>query len=537
MECPCFVGILDIGDRAMHIAEVEYLPDQSRPRRAWRKRLLQAFVLLFGLCVLGGVVSYKWSEHVAQQELDAVIRELDATDPNWRLADIEAARKVIPDEENAALIVMEIASRLPKPWPSQNTNEWGVPGQSLWERVDATPPQQMLEPHLYAELQDELERVKPLLPLARSLARLSAGRFPITWANNPYGTNVRCQDAREAVSFLRIDAFAQARENHIEGACVSCRAVIVAGRSIGDEMLLISQIVRLSCVRAALNDLERTVAQGQASEVTLAGLQQLLEDEEAVAHMLIAARGERAMVHEVLEGIKTGQVSVSQFTAPRVPNRLQAAWDSYAGPHLARQGHAPTLQKLTEFVESVKLPLEEQDRHLRLARLSLRDPDMPLMMRLLYPAIDKYGQSNIVSHAHIRCAIAALAAERFRLAKGRWPKDVAEMVPKPLLSLLIDPYDSKPLRLRVLDDGIVIYSLGPSYVDNGGAVNKQNPNGSNIAFRLWDVSARRRPARNPDVGPPALTKEEMLELESRQTRIPGVNFFEPQGQPAGGKDK
>jgi hypothetical protein len=524
-------------DRAMHVAEVEYLPDRSRPRRAWRRRLLQTLLLLFALGAIGVIVAYKWSERIAQKDLDAVIAELDSTDPNWRLADIEATRKVIPDQENAALVVMDIVSRLPKPWPSQNPNEWGVPGQSLWERINDTPLPQMLEPALQGELLDELERVKPLLPRARSLAHLSEGRFPIAWAKNPLGTSVKCQDAREAVSLLRLDAYAQARENDIEGACISCRAAIVAGRSIGDEMLLISQIVRLSCVRAALNDIERTLAQGQSCEATLAALQRLLEDEEDVPHILTAARGERAVAHEVLEGIKTGQASVSQFAAPRVPNRLQAAWDSYAGPHLARQGHAPTLQKLTEFVEIVELPLEEQDLRLRLAKISLRDPDMPLMMRLLYPAIDKYGQSNIVSHAHIRCAIAALAAERFRLAKGRWPKEVAEMVPGLLPKLLLDPYDAQPLRLRALPDGIVIYSLGPGHVDNGGVVNKQNSNSSNIAFHLWDVSARRRPARNPDVGPPQPTKEELDQLEFRQRRIPGVDFIEPEGQAAAGKDK
>jgi hypothetical protein len=111
----------------------------------------------------------------------------------------------------------------------------------------------------------------------------------------------------------------------------------------------------------------------------------------------------------------------------------------------------------------------------------------------------------------MRCGIAVLAAERFRRAKGRWPSEVAELVPKFLPKTPIDPYDGKPLRLRRDQVGIVIYSIGPDLQDDGGLVNRDMPMmpGYDLGFQLWDVEHRRQPAVNPEIGPPLPTEEDL----------------------------
>jgi hypothetical protein len=68
--------------------------------------------------------------------------------------------------------------------------------------------------------------------------------------------------------------------------------------------------------------------------------------------------------------------------------------------------------------------------------------------------------------------------------------------------------------MRAVADGLAIYSIGPDRVDNGGAMNRRAPNapGNDLVFRLWNVDARRKPALNPDVGPPKPTPEDLLEM-------------------------
>jgi hypothetical protein len=100
-------------------------------------------------------------------------------------------------------------------------------------------------------------------------------------------------------------------------------------------------------------------------------------------------------------------------------------------------------------------------------------------------------------HVNLRCPSVALAAERFRREKRVWPKSVDELCPHYLAATLLDPFDGKPLRCRHVEDGVVIYSVGPDCRDDGGDLDAEHRNQSDadMGFRLWDVAKRRQPPR------------------------------------------
>ena len=119
------------------------------------------------------------------------------------------------------------------------------------------------------------------------------------------------------------------------------------------------------------------------------------------------------------------------------------------------------------------------------------------------PAIGRHRQSYWEMQAQLRCATTALAAERYRIVHGGWPDSVAILAKEvPVRMVVIDPYDEKPLRMRRLKDGVVIYSIGPDCKDDGGALNRQDVGalGVDIGFRLWDVAQRGQPM--PELIPP-----------------------------------
>src|SRR5207248_1037136 len=100
------------------------------------------------------------------------------------------------------------------------------------------------------------------------------------------------------------------------------------------------------------------------------------------------------------------------------------------------------------------------------------------------------------SLARLRCALAAVAAERFRLRNGQWPADFAALERGGYLEQTpLDPYDGAPLRWRRLADGVVIYCVGPDGKDNGGALGSAGGagDGTDVGFRLWDPPHRRQP--------------------------------------------
>jgi hypothetical protein len=56
----------------------------------------------------------------------------------------------------------------------------------------------------------------------------------------------------------------------------------------------------------------------------------------------------------------------------------------------------------------------------------------------------------------------------FRLARGKLPERLTELVPQFLPDVPIDPFDGKPLRYHHLAKGYVIYSIGIDGHDGGG---------------------------------------------------------------------
>jgi hypothetical protein len=162
----------------------------------------------------------------------------------------------------------------------------------------------------------------------------------------------------------------------------------------------------------------------------------------------------------------------------------------------ARASHAEYLRSLNELVEIARLPPEQQ--HSRLQRFSMPQLNLPSPLHLLQGMVGhKIVHRALDNLALLRCAVAALAAERYRREHQHWPDGLAALVPRFLREVPTDPYDGAPLRYKRLGDGIVIYALGPNGQDDGGNnLSRRDPatKGTDVGFRLWDAEHRAQPA-------------------------------------------
>ncbi|MEX2670561.1 MAG: hypothetical protein WD294_00485 [Phycisphaeraceae bacterium] len=92
----------------------------------------------------------------------------------------------------------------------------------------------------------------------------------------------------------------------------------------------------------------------------------------------------------------------------------------------------------------------------------------------------------LISHyralARHRAAAAGLAVMRYRLAEGRLPGELGEVVDEQPL----DPFTGDPLIYRVSDDGFVIYSVNDNLVDSGGddSEDAQDRSEDDVVFRV-----------------------------------------------------
>jgi hypothetical protein len=471
------------------------------------RRLVVAAVVLVVVSAVGLLVS-PWFSSL---ELSNVMAELDRQDPGWRLKDIESSRKAVPDARNSALHIVAVAKL---------RGGQQVITPAMEKAFENLPPQVQLNEQQATLLEARFAILQKAVPEARKLEDMPEGRYPITYSEDFISTLVpHLQDAREVCELLRWDAARRVHAGDVEGALESCLALENAARSMGDEPFLISLLVRHGCGTVAVETLERTLAQGEATEHSdpiLKRMQEFLTRELAEPTLVVALRGERAGLHQLIQALVEGKVSAASFKAvgktldvlqsimqgqPRkrtVGSEIDATLTQLLPGYLIHQ-HAAVLRFATDLVEAAKLPLPQRDERFEALQKKLQGE--PFLVRLSAPPLVKLREVDLRRHANLGCALAALAAERFRIAQKRWPDSLDEAVKLGFLDAIpTDPYDGKPIRLKRTPDGLVIYSISQDKIDNGGLIDRDRPSAPNtdLGFRLWDVS-RRRQAANPPV--------------------------------------
>jgi hypothetical protein len=249
--------------------------------------------------------------------------------------------------------------------------------------------------------------------------------------------------------------------------------------------------VRIASVAIALHSLERTLAGGEVPAASLEAWQQALEDEDRVPLQLIAARSERAVLHRHLTVVRSGRFDRANYGLRA--SMLGSTADGLIDRARAGGAHADMLRFQTELVEVVKLPPEQQ--HDRLDRVKPPDVTLPVLLAGLMRGEEDGRKALRAFHSHsarIRCAAAALAAERYRLDHGRWPERADDLASRYLSSVPTDPFDGRPVRFVRTEDGVVCYTLGPDRRDDGGRLGVGETKGIDLGFRLYDLTHRRR---------------------------------------------
>jgi hypothetical protein len=466
-------------------------------------------VLLLFVWLIVGVYVYYSIE--ATDELKTAIAETEKLDPRWRLEDVEADRAVVPEAKNSALVIVAIKPMMPAKWPAWDAETSPDDPKKEGKRTalqtsfaELESPRQLNAEQIEA-IRAELKRAAKPLTEARKLSELPDGRYPILYAENFIGTLLpHLQDAREIAALLQFDVLLRAQEEDGDGALASCRAILNASRSIGDEPVGNSQLARIACRSIAVSRVQRTLAQCKPSDAALRQLQELLEKDEKAPLMLFALRGERGGDDRFLDGLASGKFKLS-------PEDLAAL--SAAGPNNSlpmretlslrlpaslKSQRAAMLRFMTRAVEIAKKPPEKHLHEIEQLQATVKDE--PIIVRLLAPALGSIFAVCERSRTQLRCAIVAVAAERYRRDKGKWPDKLETLHSSDYLKKVpTDPFDGKPLRMSSRDDGLVIYSVGADGEDNGGFLNPTNANakGSDLGFRLWNTDKRRQPPAPP----------------------------------------
>jgi hypothetical protein len=474
---------------------VEKSVEIVKPRRTWLRWLKRIGKLVL-LAVIAIAIRQAWHHHEITKKLQETLAEMDRTEPGWQLEDIEAARMHVPEEENSARVVVAAAELLPRNWPPPEFHD----------RFAHLPPEEQLAPEDFARLKQELEQVRPALDEARKLATMPRGRHRIAYKRNVLNTMLEDQQrSRQVVHLLLCNARQCEQRQDMKSALISCQAALNAARSLGDEPLAVSQLVRSAGVFLACQGIERALAQGEPAAADLAGLRKQLADEEGFPDSRIVARGERAIWNELFDALESGDVSFAEAAGG------DAGWSEglfgFVYRDNVREQHPIMLTMLSRWVTIAQLPMPEQMQAERQLEQEIREVRVSAPLAALpLAAVAKMGDASRRKHALIRCTIAALATECYRQQHKKWPDSLDKLCPRFLEAMPRDPIDDEALRYRRMEDGVVIYSVSSDGVDNNGNLDGEHSNqpGADIGIRLWDVGKRRqlpRPKpRSPNPG-------------------------------------
>jgi hypothetical protein len=471
-------------------------------RRRWVRLIALALVALVGLCA--AISAYgRWQERQAWREACA---EADRLDPGWRWDELLAARPEVSDECNGALHILAAAKLLPAATnnvilPAFSDDDWRA------------SPNHRPSPQDIAQYKTYLNAAAPALAAIRPLADCPEGRLPIPASPVILGQFAGGLPYFSATkNLLYTQLILQAEAGEADAALDSVRSIVRASQPLADGPGLgscrLAQVLRVATARGV----ERVLAQGEPSPPALDKARRLLEQEAGRPLMLTAYRRDRAVVEDTVRALDEGHLSLDELGRVGIrgsgvsgapderPWTRSPSFDEWInrmlGLNYRRSNALALVRHSTWAVERLKESPDGLRAHAaEWADLRAR---LPWGAKYWMDTFARCAEEMAVDDAAFRSAVAALAAEQFRQARGRWPTTLDELVPEFLTVVPRDPCDLQPLRLARRPDGIVIYGVGRDGKDDGGIVRGDHPpRVSDVGVRLWDVAQRRQPPLPP----------------------------------------
>jgi len=461
-------------------------------RNRWARRIAIGLILGFVLSIVAFFYGRYSTRRDGNERLVSVVAHLDETDPRWRLDDIEADRKSLNDDQNSALLVPRFKAALAQ-------KEFMLVRSALTREgvFVGIPPNLVLDDEGVAAIDAAMQGYDAALAIARSFKDYPYGRTRFTITPDVIGILLpHLQWTQQVCCLLDAEAERLCRDGRPGAAVELVRAMLNAARSIDGEAFLISSQIRYWCDSTAVGRVERifglTSPKGGLAEV-----QAMLLAEADADCFWPAVRFERGALNLLFTNLQNGVlppgfasvVSRSGAALTR-PDSKDYVSEWVYSPHMPGD-QATYLETVTRTLEVRKLPDHQQRAALKAVALPPKEPGS-MYASLLTPRIYELHDTSLRTRAALRCAAAAVAAERFRLRNGRWPNALDEIPRDILVAVPIDPFDGQPLKYVRRPDGVTIYSVGLNEQDDGGNVTKVPPTevGVDIGFRLYDPAER-----------------------------------------------
>ena len=294
---------------------------------------------------------------------------------------------------------------------------------------------------------------------------------------------------RAAAKLLSLDAALALIDGKFSRAADDIQIQLRLAALLNEEPDLISRLVQIAVDALAIKTLKNTLRVGELPESILASLDSEFSSHLSSATLRWALWAERANFAEICDQLARGEMG-SEGLSSILDTPPELGWIPSV---FFRRNQLQGTQMLSDLVAAGDDPnsMTEAARKFAAETANLSTALYPLV-HILFPGLERAVTLHVRSTAHIDCARAGVAAERFRLNTGRLPNSPDELVPDYLDEWPTDPFDGQPMRFVITDDGIVIYSVNENATDDGGSVTpvKGEDRPRDVGFRLVQLERR-----------------------------------------------
>ena len=286
-----------------------------------------------------------------------------------------------------------------------------------------------------------------------------------------------------------------------------------------DERTIISQLVRYAMASIAASVTWEFLQSTNSTDAQLATLQKSWEQLQFIGGLKNSLLMERSITADGIEKLRASPADFRKLVGSysgRTPGGSVSTWPPDfnamvdgakfdAGEVLWRTSWSysqelhllQTIQVMLETLRTMQtnsvLKPDYDTMTSRLSSLGLTNNEGAFFQALNIPNFsDIFGGNNGLSatvlklmkmEACRRVVVTAIALKRFQAQRGHWPDTLADLTPRFISSVPLDPCDGQPLRYRPNADGTyLLYSIGEDGVDDGGdaGVTPASPSSSGV---------------------------------------------------------
>jgi len=442
--------------------------NEAGSEKRFRLKISHVLIVLL-LISIGTFIYYRLSlKSKLQMRIDAI----RAAGYPVTCVELDQWYKIPPDADNATYKIIDAFSHYNK-WDKDKSLPV-IGKEELPHRTEPMPEE------MKALIAEYIADNNEALELLHDAAAIEHSRYPIDLSAG-FETNVpNLSELRGAVFLLKLEAILHAENGESDLAMRSAKSCFGISNSLAKEPITVSQRVRSACQNVAATTIEYCVNRIEFTDEQLTGLIGYIQNSEHNTDMSRAFVGERCF-------------GISFFIAPEsvdpglmggVPFRPLLGL--YKAVGMADSDAIIYLDLMEEYMKIYQLPIHQRQDAAKAVEARFQSTSQAhILLRVIMPALSRIAVIDTRNIAQLLTARIGLSIERYRLAAGKIPDKLEDLVPDYLDAVPKDPFDGNDLRYKKLDAGFVVYSIGEDLIDDGG---KERPTGKKKKDDSWDVT-------------------------------------------------